>query len=499
MVEEELKPCSKVLLDGPSLSYLRSMLIERGCKVVSLCNCLHYSSELRFDLIVIESAYHYLEQLPLLSKARELLCESARLLIFGEYLDDDSCQERSSLSNLSSMRQLSERLSFSAVGEINFSDDAIYSIGELKKIADKQEPEQIPVLLNQLENLEAEFASRRRSFNVFLLRKISNPDDEYAGAEYGGIDSFDPSEISDLFERSFEAKFNYDVWQWKYELGGGKCVAVRESKGGAIVSHYGGAPRGIYYFGEPKLAIQVCDVMVLPEIRRQYGRSSLFFKTAATFLEREIGNTVKHLLGFGFPNKKAMNIALRLRLYEKTDDFVELILSKPEVPDSSLFRILPIEIKNPQHQKEIDSLWGSMKKDMSKGIVGERHWQYIKYRYFDHPFSQSNLYNSVFVNDNAGNPLAVVVLKEHEQRLLVMDLICPVVRMKKIISGLSNLFGQSELKLWITQGWVECVRTDEAIENKLGIEIPCNFWNPGPSSELLHGSWWLTAGDMDFM
>jgi hypothetical protein len=32
----------------------------------------------------------------------------------------------------------------------------------------------------------------------------------------------------------------------------------------------------------------------------------------------------------------------------------------------------------------------------------------------------------------------------------------------------------------------------------LGIEIPCNSWNPGPPAELLYGKWWLTAGDMDF-
>ncbi|GIT64349.1 MAG: hypothetical protein Ct9H300mP22_7490 [Gammaproteobacteria bacterium] len=58
-----------------------------------------------------------------------------------------------------------------------------------------------------------------------------------------------------------------------------------------------GIPRHIQYFGEPNTAIQPSDVMVLLDVRRHYGKSSFFFKTAATFLEREIGNTVNHLFG----------------------------------------------------------------------------------------------------------------------------------------------------------------------------------------------------------
>ena len=503
LATNQLKTHSEVLLDGPSLSYLGSMLIKQGCKVAFSTNFLKYPPEHKFDLIVIEGAYHYLEQLPLLNKAREMLKDSARLLIFGEYLDDDSELERSTLPNLSSMRQLSERLSYSVLQELNFSHDALYSIGQLKNIVDKRINEigevTSTLLLSQFRHLEEEYVRKRRSFNIFLLQKNSDPKGEYALAEYGAIDSFEPGEISELFEKSFGTKFNRDIWRWKYGLGEGKCIVARELKDGAIVSHYGGVPREIQYFGEPNIAIQVCDVMVLPEIRRQYGRGSLFFKTAATFLEREIGNTVKHLLGFGFPNQKAMNIALRLGLYEKTDDFVELIFPKPEEPNTTTFHLLPIDIANPQHQREIDKLWRSMKLDMSNGIIGDHHWRYIKYRYFDHPFYQANLYRSIFVNDESGNMLAVVVLKEHEKRMLIMDLICPVARMKIIISQLVHLIEESELKFWVTQGWMESVRTDQAIENQLGIEIPCNFWNPGPSPKLLYGAWWLTAGDMDFM
>jgi len=504
LVQDSVPDNAFVLLNGPSLQYLGQQLASAGHQVRSLNNKLEsFNSDNKFDLVLIEGTYHYLQQLPLLSKARELLYESGRVLIFGEYLDDDSKRERSSIPNLSSMRQLSERLGFSILEELNFTADAGNSLGQISHIAANQSSnfessEEFEDLVSEIKKIKLEIDSKRRCFKVFCLGKEKGQRDQHALAEYDIINSFDPLEVSELFEKSFNIQFNADIWKWKYELGDGKCVISRESKGGDIVSHYGGIPRHIQYFGEPNIAIQPSDVMVLSEVRRHYGKSSLFFKTAATFLEREIGNTVNHLLGFGFPNRKAMNIAIRLGLYEKTDDYVELVFPKAEGETDNL-QLVPIDIRNQQHQSSIDSLWGSMKRGMTHGIVGDRHWRYIQYRYFDHPFSQMDLYRCVFLSNKEKEPLAAVFLKEHEQRMLIMDVICSVDRMKEVIANLNLLFTDLELKIWITKGWIESLRTETAIENNLGIEIPCNSWNPGPSSELLYGAWWLTAGDMDFV
>jgi len=504
LVQDSVPDNAFVLLNGPSLQYLGQQLASAGHQVRSLNNKLEsFNSDNKFDLVLIEGTYHYLQQLPLLSKARELLYESGRVLIFGEYLDDDSKRERSSIPNLSSMRQLSERLGFSILEELNFTADAGNSLGQISHIAANQSSnfessEEFEDLVSEIKKIKLEIDSKRRCFKVFCLGKEKGQRDQHALAEYDIINSFDPLEVSELFEKSFNIQFNADIWKWKYELGDGKCVISRESKGGDIVSHYGGIPRHIQYFGEPNIAIQPSDVMVLSEVRRHYGKSSLFFKTAATFLEREIGNTVNHLLGFGFPNRKAMNIAIRLGLYEKTDDYVELVFPKAEGETDNL-QLVPIDIRNQQHQSSIDSLWGSMKRGMTHGIVGDRHWRYIQYRYFDHPFSQMDLYRCVFLSNKEKEPLAAIFLKEHEQRMLIMDVICSVDRMKEVIANLNLLFTDLELKIWITKGWIESLRTETAIENNLGIEIPCNSWNPGPSSELLYGAWWLTAGDMDFV
>ena len=246
-------------------------------------------------------------------------------------------------------------------------------------------------------------------------------------------------------------------------------------------------------------AIQVCDVMVLPEVRLQYGKNSLFFKTAATFLEREIGNTVGHLLGFGFPNKKAMNIALRLGLYEKTDDFLEFIFPIADTKSSVEYKLLDIDPKNPAHQSAVDRLWDSMSPAFENGIIGVRNWEYVKYRYFDHPRGISGEFKRLLLSDAHGDICAAFFLKEHDQCNLIMDIICPFKDITQYILKLSLLLNEVRLKIWITKGWSKTLEVAGIIENDLGIEIPSNYWNPGPSSEILYGAWWLTAGDMDFM
>ena len=80
-----------------------------------------------------------------------------------------------------------------------------------------------------------------------------------------------------------------------------------------------------------------------------------------------------------------------------------------------------------------------------------------------------------------------------------MDIIAPLKDITKYVLQLNILLNETELKLWITKGWSEAIDIVGLVENDLGIEIPCNHWNPGPSAKLLVGAWWLTAGDMDFM
>ena len=514
---------SSVLLSGPSFAYVSQRLSYHAQRVEWVNSkpeiqskkresqaydsgrpfILDYSESDDFDVVVIEGSYHYLQQVDLLQKCKELMVDGGSLIILGEFLEDDSEKIHSALPNLSSLTQLSDRLGFELVSETDLTPDAIESVDVFKKIL-KQETafpkdEDKALIFNLLDDAESEFSRGRRCYKLFRFIKVLKQAGDYELAHYGDIESFDHQEICELFEKSFETAFDNEIWRWKYELGNGKCVVARSEPGGPIVSHYGGAPRQINYFGKMDKAIQVCDVMVLPEVRLQYGKNSLFFKTAATFLEREIGNTVGHLLGFGFPNKKAMNIALRLGLYEKTDDFLEFIFPIADTKSSVEYKLLDIDSKNLAHQSAIDRLWDSMSPAFENGIIGVRNWEYVKYRYFDHPRGISGEFKRLFLSDGHGDICAAFFLKEHDQCNLIMDIICPFKDITQYILKLSLLLNEVRLKIWITKGWSKTVEVAGIIENDLGIEIPSNYWNPGPSSEILYGAWWLTAGDMDFM
>jgi hypothetical protein len=488
----------KPVADSLKLAELTPAFIESGKDLT--CDI-----PTNFAAMVLEGSFHYLDQLPLLRLAKNYLQEGGTLILFGEFLCDDSCIKPANIPNLSSLNQLSQRLGFGLKVETEFTQDAIQSLEVLGlQLMQAERQTGSDTLGTTIESIKAEFISGRRCFSVFQF--IFSPEriTEFPKAEFMANEEFGGQEISQLFESSFGHAFDVELWRWKYILGKGKSIVVKEHKDGEIVSHYGGAPRDIHFFGKLNKAIQVCDVMVAPRLRKYYGKSSLFFKSAATFLEREIGNTVGHLLGFGFPNQKAMNIAIRLGLYEKTDDFVELVFSAAPKSESLETHLVDIDPENQLHKDAIDALWQEMQAQCANYIVGVRNWEYFYYRYFQHPAGMRGEYRRFLLMDTKANKvLAAMVCKTHGTDTLLMDLVCAPSTVARRLDQLLSCGSSSEitgsLKMWITKAWVSRLQFSGAIENNLGIEIPCNSWNPGPSAKSLYGKWWLTAGDMDFL
>jgi hypothetical protein len=140
-----------------------------------------------------------------------------------------------------------------------------------------------------------------------------------------------------------------------------------------------------------------------------------------------------------------------------------------------------------------------MKSELSDGIVGDSDALYVKYRYFDHPYGKSGLFERFFVNDNSGKISAAVFMKKDKKEFLVMDIICPVVDMQDCLGRLLLIIDQEKVKIWITRSWADKAKIDGLIINELGVEIPCNSSNRGLSSKKLLGAWWFTAVDMDFI
>ncbi len=522
IVGETLLPLSKALAQANySVNWIGSKtLLDKGFE--ALPNLRYAGDDFvastepkTVDVLVHEGSIRYLDQLALLSKSRDMLAGAGRLIVFSEFLIDDSQIKHSLLPNLSSFDQLSRRLGFRQLENLNLSSSAIRTLALVRPLIAKHgsallsegivDADSCKAMSKEFDGMQEEFARGRRGFNLIVLCRDGSAANEWVDAEFGDMQSFQPMDVAELFEKSFNVSFDEQLWNWKYGLGDGKCVVARLQKNGPIVAHYGGAPRNISYFGEPAMAIQPCDVMVHPSIRKQYGKGSLFFEVAATFLEREIGNTVNHLLGFGFPNQKTMNISKRLGLYEKTDDFIEIVYpSASKEAQQGQHQIEEYNADDEASVEVLNRLWASMCEEYAQGIIGIRDADYIRYRYIRHPFSKTNQYRCVMISSITSQDIvAFAVLKDHPDGKLLMDLVCPVAAMKPAITALNQEVSSGEggetLRVWVTKSGSDKLRTDDAIVNELGIEIPCNSWNPGPSAEVLYGAWWLTAGDMDFV
>lgn len=524
---EHLNQGDSLLLAGPSQHGLLDFCLGKGFDVtlvqadekqmasadakVIKGDFLDHGVSNAYDLVILEGTVRYLDQLPTLQHLRKLLREGGACLLLAEFLDDDSAIEASELPNLTSFRQLAQRLGFQLLQERDLSSDARQSLALLQTSSKHWfqagqsglAEDERQALTDQLQSMLAGFEAGRRCLRLFELRYAPAETDSHRDVEYAAIDEFHPRDVATLFEKSFDTAFDEALWRWKYEIGAGRCVIARQADSGQILAHYGGAPRRIHYFSKPALAIQVCDVMALPEVRRQYGQGSLFFKTAATFLEREIGNTVGHLLGFGFPNQKAMNIAKRLGLYDKTDDFVELEIAGTDQYRGQL-QAQPLETDNqPVLLDAIDRLWQAMQSGFAQSIIGVRDADYFRYRYLQHPAHGRGLYYYWQLLDEQGRPGAIAVCKRHGEGWLLLDLICARESLASALTAMAEWAAAepepSALKFWLTKGQLDALSGASYSVHELGIEIPCNSWNPGPAADLLYGKWWLTAGDMDFM
>ena len=77
-----------------------------------------------------------------------------------------------------------------------------------------------------------------------------------------------------------------------------------------------------------------------------------------------------------------MNIALRLGLYEKTDDFLEFIFPIADTKSSVEYKLLDIDPKNTSSSKCCRSIMGLRGRLFERELLVFEIEEYVKYRYF---------------------------------------------------------------------------------------------------------------------
>lgn len=299
----------------------------------------------------------------------------------------------------------------------------------------------------------------------------------------------------------FTAAFGYVMpeaqRQWKYAHANPFGVAVFREE--TMVAFYGGMPRAIRYFGQPSRAVQIGDVMVHPTERGVLTKNGPFQLAAATFLEYQIGYGKPHLLGFGFPESKALKLATRLGLYAQVDQMVALHWPPAARRWSPRVYARPV---TPNEAGIVNTLWEDMAAAFQNSIIGVRDWAFIAHRYLAHPTVS---YQLLLVRRRwRHQPLAVVILRDRpqEEAVELVDMIATPEHFS-IAVGVARRFalraGRKKLFAWLTQSHAPAVATATAATcHPLDIVIPTNIWSPGPDVTTLENHWWLMAGDTDF-
>jgi SAM-dependent methyltransferase len=466
-----------------------------------------FSDDHRFDVIVMQNSLRYLLPLVAFNKVQHLLKPGGQLLIFEEFVSDDQTRQHQPLPVLKHVLALARRLEFELSASTDLSKDVIPFMKQLRGLLDKRFGEAVercriaPGDMNRLLGaLVSDIQKCEQGRLVHCLLDLRAPDlpgrDEMPvpATELLPSEALGEADYRDLFEKSFKTVFDPALWRWKYAQGRGHSVVALQH--GKPVAHYGGISRNIFYFGEPDLAVQICDVMVLPERRGFFSKNGLFFKTAASMLEQYAGNTATHLLGFGFPNIKAMHVAERLGLYEKTDELVALSYGSEVVGTQDRWQVAEVSSKRAIGELS-DVLWNRMLASSGSRIIGVRDSHYLHYRFMERPGIN---YRCLAVT-SADETMALAFVREHGEQGLIMDIIGDANHLSPALKALCR-HGHTQgrpMLFWITAGQL-AVLADPAMQvDATGIHIPCNSWSTGPTASRLAGAWWLTAGDMDFL
>jgi hypothetical protein len=296
-----------------------------------------------------------------------------------------------------------------------------------------------------------------------------------------------------LFERAFGHRMAAEQWRWKYE--GVEPTGSIALRAGEPVAFYGGIPRRVLHFGTSRLAVQISDVMVLPEERGILKRHGAFFLTTRAYAERYVGPDRAYAFAFGFPSERHARLGEHLGLYARVDDIVEATWTALDARPSVRYKA---RLLQPDEVRIVDDLWHRMSSHLSDFCIGVRDAAHVSHRFLAHPTVK---YLPLLVTHRlTAAPLGLVVLRDHnDSGLELLDAIAepasiPV--LVKIARRAAARLGRERLFAWLTPCASKHFEAD--VVTRAGVPVPTIIWGTSPDLEKLRGHWWLTGGDSDF-
>lgn len=458
-----------------------------------------------YDVILFQESAQYIEPLIIFNRAQDLLPKDGDIFIIDEFALQRSEEINGNLHLLKDVLQLSARLGFELVEHLDLSSKAAPTLEYLLK-AIKHHRQQ---LLNDLE-LQSSSLDRLIQSNQDYLKKYQSGQYGYALLHFRKtrqlpwrmycLEINQRSQMLALFEKIFKHKMSLELWQWKYGPERGKAIGIWN--GNDLIAHYGGMARRVLFFGKSQVAVQIGDVMVDMTNHPGLAKKGPFFLMAATFLEHYIGYGKPYLIGFGFPNSRAMKVAERHGLYAETGRMVEITWFTRSSLPLWLSQLKIIDHRNINDNGTIMAVnhcWHGMATDLNTAIVGIRDWEYLCDRYLNHP---QNRYRVVLIISRFSRKAkGVLVLQSNSNGCEIMDLIAPLSQIPLLITHarrIARINGDQRVFCQVTKNFADYFVSINGILNELPIHIPANAWSDGPSPKSMIDRWWLMSGDMDF-
>ncbi|HNC40957.1 MAG TPA: GNAT family N-acetyltransferase [Nitrosomonas sp.] len=460
-----------------------------------------------YDVILFQESAQYIEPLVIFNKAQDLLPEEGHIFIIDEFALQQSETAIGRLHRLKAMLQLSDRLGFELVEHLDLSSKATPTLKYLLHAIGKHRQQ----LLDDLD-LESSRLDQLVQSNQDYLNKYVSGQFGYALLHFrkkrqlpwrlSRLNTNQMPHMLALFEKIFKHKMTSEMWQWKY--GSEQCRAMGVWYDNELIAHYGGMGRSILYFGQPQMAVQIGDVMVDRVNHPGLVKKGPFFQMAATFLEHYIGYGKPYLLGFGFPNDRAMKVAKRHGLYAETGRMVEIAWTPYSRRPLWLSQLKIIDQHNINDNWVVDAInqcWHGMASDLNAAIIGIRDWAYLRDRYLNHP---QHHYRIVLVLSRLSRKArGILVLQSNSNGCEIMDMVAPLDQISLLITHtrrIARINGDQRVFCQITHNFSDrfISASGEGMLSELPIRIPANAWSDGPSPQLLMNHWWLMSGDMDF-
>jgi SAM-dependent methyltransferase len=464
-----------------------------------------------WELMLLQESAQYIEPLSLFEAADRLLrASSATLVVMDEFALRRRGGGDLGLHDLDAFVALARRMGWRLSVEHDVSAAASGTLVVIGRLVQRHRQALLRDLDVTAEQLDQLLDSSRRyqdlyDQGVFGYRLLRLDRTVRPLLRLGAVAQAESPAMRRLFEQVFGQPLTPADWHWKYGDGRGSAVGLWQ--GDRLLAHYGGITRTIRMDGADVPACQVGDVMVLPEANAGLARQGAFQQVAATALARSIGWGRRHLLGYGFPNARALRVAQRLGLYEPVDQVLQLEWPAPPAGRwaDRLLATEPVRADALQPGQPVwralQELWSAMHTALPHALLPVRDPAWIRHRYGRRPGVAYQVY--LLRRRLGGQAVGAFVLRLHADHAELMDLIGAARHMPSLVRAArarAGAQGVAWLRLWITASqahWVDDP-ADPAARIDIDVFVPTCIHTPGPAPDSLRGRWFLTGGDTDF-